>query len=143
MGKERLHQGEGGQCLQHHGGVQAVYDADSVGSRHLFKVHGRCPGGRPILNPIGQSVRGQPKVVTEKKTKAGTRSVKEFYKPVRVLQEDNFMLEVEKARDGSQTQTPAQGQENAYYAGGLDQGGGGRPGQGSVQRGGEAGELQS
>ena len=54
--------------------------------------------GRPILNPIGQSVRGQPKVVTEKKTKAGTRSVKEFYKPVRVLQEDNFMLEVEKER---------------------------------------------
>jgi hypothetical protein len=54
--------------------------------------------GRPILNPIGQGVGGQPKVVTEKKNKSGTRSVKEFFKPVRVLQEDNIMLEVEKER---------------------------------------------
>ena len=75
-----------------------MYDGDGVGSRQLFKAYGRCPvqAGRPILNPIGQSVRCQPKGGTENKTKAGTRSVKEFYKPVRVLQEDNSVLGVEK-----------------------------------------------
>ena len=56
--------------------------------------------GRPSLHPLGQSVRCQSpkKEKAEKKSEAGTRSVREFYKPVRFLNEDIFMLEVEKER---------------------------------------------